>query len=302
MAYQFSPDDKNIEAGVRRIAAERIDAALARAPALPDAGSVHGLRKETKKLRGLLRLVKPRFKGFARAESALRRSASQLALVRDAEVRIVTFDSLVAAEDPSARLNDPAALRAVRAILAGDVESLRDPAHLAAATEVLRDTLVQLRSEIDDWKIKGHGFEVLSEGLSATWRRAQRDQRGAERSFKGAFDAGPFHDWRRSVKHHWYQARLLYPLWPEMMAPHIAAADALGELLGDHNDLDVLVHRLAQDMPEGLVPAAAALSELAQARRRQLAGRALLLGRRLLADRPEALVARWGRWWVLWRG
>lgn len=296
MTYQFSTDDKSVQAAVRRIARGRVDAALARAPALPEVGSIHGIRKETKKLRGLLQLVKPRFKGFAQAEAALKHGAAQLALSRDAEVRLATFDSLVAG------LDKPSDAAPVRALLADEVARLHDPRLLSDATGALHDTLVQLRAGIDDWKVRSRGFDALGEGLGATWRRAQRDMKGAGRSYKGGFDAAPFHDWRRPVKHHWYHARLLLPLWPEMMMPHIAAADALGELLGDHNDLDVLVTRLAHDLPDDMAPVAARLTALALKRRRQLAGRSLVLGRWLFADRPGALVARWGRWWVLWRG
>ncbi len=296
MAYQIRRDDRNIKAMVRRIARERIDSALERASELPDAAGVHEIRKETKKLRGLLQLVKPRFKGAARANAALKRGAAELAQLRDAEVRLATFDSLAEA------LDDPAPTEPIRAVLAEEVERLRAPKQLRAATKALRETLLQLRGEIGDWKIKGGGFDVLGEGLGTTWRQARRDMKRAGRSFNGAFNAEPFHDWRRSVKHHWYQARILEPLWPEMMAPHIAAADALGALLGDHNDLDVLVVRLAGDLPEDTGPAAARLTERALERRHLLAGRALILGRRLLADRPEALVARWGCWWALWRG
>ena len=296
MAYQFSTEDKSIQAAVRRIAGGRIDAALKRAPALPDTDSIHGIRKETKKLRGLLQLVKPRFKGFAQAEAALKRGAAQLARLRDAEVSLATFDSLACG------LDNPSDAAPIRAVLADEVARLRDPRLLSDATGALRDTLVQLRGGIDDWKIKGRGFDALGEGLGATWRRAQRDMKGAERSYKGSFDAAPFHDWRRPVKHHWYQARLLLPLWPEMMTPHIAAADALGEMLGDHNDLDVLLSRLKRDLRDDGSPVAAQLTELALKRRRQLAGRSLVLGQRFFADRPGALVTRWGRWWALWRG
>jgi len=295
MAYQFSTDDKSIEAGVRRIAHERLSAALDRADALPGADDVHELRKETKKLRGLLRLVKPRFKGFSRTDGLLRLGAAQLAPLRDAEVNLATFDTLTPA------LADPDMAAAVRALLAGDVERLRDPQRLAEATGALRDVLAQVRGEVDGWKVRGRGYVVLGEGLGATWRRAQRGLKASGRSLDREFDAEPFHDWRRSVKHHWYQARLLQPIWPEMMAPHIAAADALGEFLGDHNDLDVLAARLARDMPDALAPAAEAVTDAALVRRRHLAGQALVLGRRFLADPSRALLARWGRWWTLWR-
>ena len=51
----------------------------------------------------------------------------------------------------------------------------------------------------------------------------------------------------------------------------------------------------------GLTAALALLEPVALARRRALAGQAVALGRRLFADRPEALADRWAVWWRAWR-
>lgn len=63
MAYALAQDDDTVEAGMRRIAAEQIERAIAE---IDDTGldrheTVHQVRKRCKKVRGLVRLVRPAF-------------------------------------------------------------------------------------------------------------------------------------------------------------------------------------------------------------------------------------------------
>ena len=296
MAFAFARSDRSVPAAVRRIASGELDSALA-ALARPDAGNpraVHGLRKRIKKLRGLLRLVQPRFDGFAAENAALRDAGRLISGLRDAEVRVATFARLAPAVDPGPRTAMAAALEAARAEAAA--------ADGAAALEALRRALAAMLARVPDWRIEGKGFAVLADGLERTWDRAQRAMAAAEAERAGAFHAEPFHDWRKRVKAHWYQARLLAPVWPAMMAPHVQAADDLGEALGLHNDIAVLVdwlaaHPVAAAHPGGM----AALAAAARAARGELADACLIEGRRFLAGSPRALSRRWGLWWAVWR-
>ncbi len=95
MAYRFSPDDPSLQQALRRIADEELRAALR---VLDNTGlppqAVHDVRKRAKKLRGLLRLLQGSFPDHARENAALRDAGRLLALRRDAEVRLATFDRL----------------------------------------------------------------------------------------------------------------------------------------------------------------------------------------------------------------
>lgn len=289
MSYAFRLTDRSVQAGLRRIARAELAGALARLQgALPDAEAVHGLRKHTKKLRGLIRLVRPVFPDFDAVNAALRDGARRLAPLRDAEVRLATLRSL-AAELP------PGALDEIEARLKAEVAALRAGADLPAELAQLAAGLAALREAARGWRIRGQDWGALEPGLTRTWRRARRGRRRAAEAL--GRDPEAFHDWRKAVKHHWYQARLLTPLWPAYLEPWVALVDALGEGLGRHNDLDVLRRHLA-GLPGGLpAPLEAAIA----ARMRAEAEAALALGARLLADRPGALAARWGVWWRNWR-
>lgn len=298
MPYAFTRSDRSTAAAVRRIAAEQLDGALAdlgRADAAQP-GTIHGLRKRIKKLRGLLRLVEPRFDGFRAENAALRDAGRHIAGLRDAAVRAATFARLCpdpSALGPEAHAAFAAALDAERRAAAG--------ADAAAPLAALHLALAAVRSRLPDWRLEGKGFDLLADGLSRTWARAQAAQAMAEAERAGAFAAEPFHDWRKRVKAHWYHARLLAPIWPQMMAPHVAAADDLGEELGIHNDIAVLADHLAAHPVAADHPAAmAALHAIARAERARIADAQIAAGRRLFADRPRAIARRWGAWWAVW--
>lgn len=307
MGYQFTKGDHSVEKGVRRIFCQQIDEALVHAVPEPDGEDIHAMRKQIKKLRALLRLLKPRITDYRALDSALRDAAAQLAPLRDAEVRLGTFDRLVAAPglpDADTR-SEPGtdAVAAVRAVLVADLERLRDPQALAAATGEVCTALKDLRNSLGALKVRGREFGALAEGLGDEWRRSRRAMRKARRGLERDPDPEQFHRWRKSVKRGWYHARLLTPIWPEMMTPHIAAAAQLGDLLGLHNDLAVLVQRLrGPDMKGPLAAPAGALARVAITQQRALARDAVALGARYLADPGKTLTRRWGLWWAVWRG
>lgn len=302
MPFAFKPSEAQSRAGVRtglrRIARAELAAALRLLEAGPPGPeTVHDLRRHTKKLRGLIRLVAPVFPQFGPVNRALRDGARHLAALRDAEVRLATLRCL------RQGLDDPAPAEPAARALAAELLALRAPEAMAEATEGLGRELAALRAGVGDWTLGARGWAALSPGLRATWRAARAGQAASARAWARGDGAAPFHEWRKSVKHHWFQARLLAPIWPEMLAPQIDAADTLAEDLGAHNDIDVLLARLAADPDPEVAGLAASgpFAQAARAARQELAGRAVAQGARLLTERPGALARRWGAWWDLWR-
>ncbi len=284
MAYQFTLKDKSIEAGLRRIAVEEIDGALAalEKSAQPLPPRVHEARKAVKKLRGLIRLVRPGFPAYEAENAALRAAGRTLRQLRDAHAAAETLDRLAAAAEVQAA--------------APDRPPAPDSAQEREAIAAFRSALGDLRERVPGWRIRGDALDALEAGLEDTFAKAAKTMRKALK--KPADDA--IHDWRKRAKDHWYQARLLAPVWPELMLPHVAAADRLGEALGDYNDLSVLIRDLARgDTGDS---ARVTLVEEALARREALFDEASLLSRRLFAGSPEAFARRWRLWWEVWRG
>ncbi|WP_153558836.1 CHAD domain-containing protein [Roseimaritima sediminicola] len=82
MSYQIKREE-SLEQAVRRIACEQIDKAVAELddPRLSRPQAVHQLRKRCKKLRGLLRLVRPAMeKTYAKENACFRDTALTVGL------------------------------------------------------------------------------------------------------------------------------------------------------------------------------------------------------------------------------
>ena len=286
MPYAILPEDPSVEAALRRIAREEAEGALALTQGTGDLGPrVHAMRKTVKKLRGLLRLVRPVFP-HARAENAMLRDAGRgLSDLRDAAVQLATVERLSGEMPEERRLRLLAPFR--------DAAGRQDAQAAPRLLPAFAAAMAGLRDRSETWHLRRDGWEALEPGLAATWAAARADQKTARKH--PTPDA--LHDWRKRVKDHWYQARLLRPIWPAMMDPHIAAADELGEALGQVNDLAVLRDRLeAAPLEEALRSEARDLADLRHA---ALMARALPLGQRLLAGRARTLTDRWGAWWAL---
>jgi CHAD domain-containing protein len=293
MPYRLLASDPTLEAALRRIAGEQIDGALRSLEATGEARAeaVHDVRKRCKKVRALLRLVRPGFAGYAQENAVLRDTARLLGAARDAKVLGDTFDAVVA-DYPDTL--DGAALGALRAALAPVGTDRRDYADLDALFAEARTHLLALRHRVQEWSLEADGWQALGRGLADVYGRARKARKRAVRKPSGE----THHAWRKRVKDHWYHARLLRRIWPEQMTHRAAFANELAELLGDHHDCDVLEEALAAQLAVHVDPdAVETLIALTRRRRALLEERAHRLGKRLQVDKPHTLAARWGEWW-----
>jgi len=290
MAFRFERADAGVEAGVRRVACEQIDRALAaiRDTELPPARAIHIVRRRCKALRGLLRLVRPIFPAYAHENAALRDAARLLAGSRDGTVLGETLDALAGEPDDAL---DPARLKALRRRLAGRTggdEALR------AALDACGAALLPVRVRAAGWIIPAHGWAALAPGLERGYRQARRAMKHAVAS--GEAEAS--HAWRKHVKYHGQHMRLLRALGPDDARRRARRAETLGDLLGTRHDLDLLAARLeARPGPVG----DAAMIALLRARAGRSAGRiarkARARGARLFDETPARFMEHWAGCW-----
>lgn len=288
MAYRFARGDAGIEAALRRIAAEQLDGALA---ALDGADadlerSVHGVRTATKRIRALLRLLRAVFPGYSEANAALRTLAARLADVREAQVLLATFDS-VAGESGGKTL---AAFRT-------ELEADEAAAALRVRGAVLEDArarLLALRAAAEGWRIERDGFGALRKGLRRTCRKAVKLM--GEAGGAAGDDIEAFHEWRKHIKDHGFQVRLLHDIDPGLTARG-EMLGRLGNLLGEQHDLCALEARLHDRKEKAL----RRLEKAAIERRHVLEKEALKLGAVLFDEPCKARLRRWERAWDDWR-
>ena len=284
MPYAITPDDSSVEDALRRIAREEAQHALEMIRATGDlAPRVHEMRKAVKKLRGLLRLVRPVFPDAVAENAVLRDAGRSLSSLRDAAVQLATAEKLSASLPEDRR---EALLVPFRE--AAQHHDSRAEEEMLPFFATVMDSLI-LRTE--GWRLDREGWDALEPGLAATWTAARR----AMKATRENPNPDALHEWRKRVKDHWYQARLLKPIWPQMMEPHITAADDLGELLGLVNDLSVFRDWIdAAPLASALKSEAHDLATLSHAK---LMAQVVPLGRRLFVGKAQTLTERWGAWW-----
>ena len=286
MAYRIAPEDRNASAMLRRVARSELNAALREATRDDAPVRIHDLRKSVKKTRGLLRLFSPRMSGAKAIDHVLSQAARGISELREAEVMRAMLKRLgTGADEPEGRT----AARALLSSLPAQ-DSAADPDAIARFAE----QIAMIQQQAKHWEVQGRHWSAFGEGVNNTYAQGARRMRKAR-------DSGlesDLHSWRTRAKQHWYQARLLHPIWPEMMSAHIAVFDSLGEMIGDHHDLHLLRPFAAAHLP---ADQASALDGLIKSEMHRLEVAAFKLGARAYAERPEALVERWGAWFKLWR-
>ncbi|MBO9516637.1 MAG: CHAD domain-containing protein [Porphyrobacter sp.] len=275
MAFRFKARDGSVEASLRRIGAEQLDKALA-AIAGPENAAVHAVRERCKKLRALIRLVRPAFPAYAEENAFLRDTARLVSHKRDAFVIRETFEALTG--EPASVPTEP--------------EQKTGP-----LLEQCRQRLLDVRVRTQSWSLEERGWAGLAGGFTETVRRARRAAKHAREDS----DPHAHHDLRKQVKYHGFHCQLLRPVRPGMLKHRTKQASGLADDLGRHHDLALLTSHLtgsptdfitARRSHEVLLAAAKSSDELEQRADRQ--------AKKLFKKRPAVMTKRLGKRWKRW--
>jgi CHAD domain-containing protein len=276
---------------LRRIARAQVDRAV-RELELDDRDvAVHQIRKRSKKLRALLRLVRPVAEELYEAENPrIRDLARHLAGARDEAA------SLAALADLAEAIGDALPPETIAEVRRG-LTVAGDAADPGAALARARPELAALRARIEaDWTLPEDvaGAEAVAPGFRRSYARG----RGALADVLDEPTTEALHAWRKRVKDHWYQTRLLRPLWPPVLKATASELSDLADLLGDDHDLAVLRASLHADPDRfGGEVVTDTTTAFIDRRRATLQREAASLGRRVYADRPKAIERRVTRWY-----
>lgn len=220
MTARFRRKDDTVEAGVRRIALDEIDRAITAIDAVDRTTErkVHDVRQQCKKLRALIRLVRPALTGFDVMDTEFRAIARSLSGARDAKVTIETFDLLTQAGGKRLDDIDIAAIRRRLEI------ALRRHAGPGDKLSACRARLVEARAQVKHWTLAEADWAAIAGGLARTYRRARRAMAEA------AVETDPHasHVWRKHAKYHWHHVRLLQAIQPRRLRDRAKDADKLG--------------------------------------------------------------------------
>ena len=301
MTYRLGrSESESVSDGIRRVVLEQLDQACADLEGWDEHDHderIHDARRRLKKARAALRLVRPALgeATFQRENACLRDAARELGGARQAAAVLECFRQLrqtYAGELPPdafsgvERLLVDAKARALVGTLDGGVEE-----------QVVR-TLRLAAHRSPSWTLSGKDGKAIAGGLENTYARGRR-------AFKRAYarpSTANFHEWRKRAKYHWYHVRLLQSMWPKPMKARRHALGELADLLGDDHDLGDLRSVLRAVSPELAADLHVdRLLSLVARHEQQLRARAKHIGRRIYAEPPKQLVARFASYFKSWQ-
>jgi CYTH domain-containing protein/CHAD domain-containing protein len=296
-AYRLLADE-DAASGVRRAIVGRLDKAVER---LSEAGeaegdalaeAIHGARKDLKKARAALRLVREDLGGktFKRENRALRDAARALSASRDAEVKLATLDALVGGDGDL----PPGATALWREALEADRDRIVGGENGGTAEAV--EAIEAVADRAPEWKIGADGWKLVAPGFDTAYREGRE-------AFEMLGDAPSFeavHELRKRGKDLWYQLRLLRDAWQPVLEPTAEEIHDFTDMLGDHHDLAVLLVDL-EGREEVDAVHRETLRTLIEARQASLLADAIASGKRVYAERPKAFGRRLHAYWRAWR-
>jgi CYTH domain-containing protein/CHAD domain-containing protein len=289
--------DEDAAAGVRRVIVARLEKAADRLREPLDgdalAEAIHGARKDLKKARAALRLVREDLgeKAFRRENRALRDAARLLSASRDAEVKLATLARLV---DGDAGDVPPGPVALWREALVADRDRIADAD--ADQTEAAVEAIEAVIERAPSWHLHHSGWKLLAPGLDT----AYAEGRDAFEALPSSPSFAAVHELRKRGKDLWYQVRLLRDAWEPVLEPTAEAIHEFTDQLGDHHDLAVLAEDL--DGREEIGSAHKnVFRELIASEQRALLTDALALGERIYAEKPSAFGRRLRAYWRAWR-
>jgi CHAD domain-containing protein len=247
-----------------------------------DEESIHEARKHIKKARSVLHLLrKPLGRDYQTLNDPIRLASHRISTIRDADALVGTLTSL------RARYHDvigPLACRKAKATLTARQRQAyarlaRRP--LAGAKQILVNAQPRVTSRVHD----AATARRMRLGVTRGYRRARRAMADA---ITAAADDALFHVWRRRVKDHLYQMRLLERLDRHASA-RIRPLDQLQDWLGDDHNLVLLrTAILAEPQRFGDARGVATILGCIDKRLSTLRRRAVRRGRRLFARKPSS--------------
>jgi CHAD domain-containing protein len=295
MAFRIEEDER-LPHGIRRVACEQVDRAIASLtpPIADQEKAIHDVRKQFKKLRAILRLMRDELgDDLYRSENRFFRDlARKLSGHRDVTSLIESLDRLAKKGEGKGA----AVAAAVRDRLAAEQKSAEADEQSQTLAEV-REALADACSRIGEWPLERNRFAAIDRSLKRIYRNGRRafSESNSEPSVKN------LHEWRKEVKYLWYCGRILEPMWPEVFEAMVHELHQVADDLGDDHDLAMMRQLLHDredlaDDPEdrGL------LIHLIDEERSRLQELAKARGSRIYSERPKTFIKRMRTYWKAW--
>jgi CHAD domain-containing protein len=283
-------DGEPVGPGIKRVIAAQVDDAIAQLRGEADtepADAIHEARKDMKKIRSALRLVRGPVGDdvWRRENDHYRDVARLLSGHRDAEILVEALDGLGERYGPTASDR----FGTLRSQLEQENRAAHEDGSIERSMAGAAAELAAGRTRIDTLPLDGDGWEVIAPGIHRSYRRGRKRLRTVEEEAS----VTNLHELRKRVKDLWYQLRLIKDADKHMLGALADHAHDLSDHLGDDHDLALLREEAHRRRDAFASPADERhlLQEIDQ-RRGELQFAAISLGERMYADKPKKFTAR----------
>ncbi len=257
-------------------------------PSRDDADVIHKVRTTIKRLRALLRLIRPSVEPsfFDRENERLRNAAGLLSFARDTEIARETLKSLP--------VSKPSDKQAVKSVLSG-IKNRGEPGTDAEQTMAeVRERLEQTRRNFHRLKLQGAEREILEKGLRTVYRQGRNRMENAIEQRQD--DA--FHRWRIRAKNLYYELQFLESVSPKRLHRMVSRLSKLQDRIGLDHDIAVLRAWL-QKKPEAFGSKEAVQRVIARLNQqtRKLRDAAVPIGQKIWHQKPRQFARKIARHW-----
>jgi CHAD domain-containing protein len=276
--------------GIRRVLEAQVDHAVAQLrgeAGNEPAEAIHEARKDLKKIRSALRLVRGAIgdDAWRRENDHYRDVARKLSAHRDAEILVESLDGLrerfgKAARERSQTLHDQ---------LDAENRAAHDDGTIERTVAGAAAELIACRSSLAELALDGDGWGLIAPGIHRSYRRGRKRLRSVEEEAS----VTNLHELRKRVKDLNYQLRLIREADRHMIGALAQHAHGLSDHLGDDHDLALLREEVQRRRDAFASPADQRhlLQEIDQ-RRGELQFAAISLGERIYAEKPKKFTAQ----------
>ncbi len=298
--YEFQAGE-GVESGIKRILVFKVEETIGLLEFHGDdpAISIHEARKNFKRLRAALRLVRKEIgpQHFNRENVFFRDLSRRLAPLRDSEVMLETFDLLEQGgyfrEGPDGMVD-----------LRNRLESHKLKVHAeffgpGAGFEEIAAALGHSLPRLRDLPIEDRGFHTMAAGFRRVYRRGRRRM---VQAYLDGEDPHKFHEWRKRVKYLWHHYEILRPLEPNLLGERIDGLQTLSGLLGEAHDAAFLVAYLTDGIGIPMSKASNFVIDQANHHHAVLVGNAYSWGEKLYGPKPKTVVEEMSALWDAWAG
>ncbi len=280
----------SVEESVKSIASQIVENAVldCSSDELSDNEKIHFVRKKCKRIRALIRIVRPKIGRIYKDENIFFRDLGRkLSETRDAQVYIDTLEKIYLLPINS-NISEY-----VRTII-NQFEKQRDSIESVKLLNEFIEEIKNSQLRITQWKIKGNGFKCLEGSLKKTYRRG----RTAMKTVSSKPTIANYHEWRKRAKYHYHQLELIVPIWEKVLQQFAEEAHRLSEMLGYDHDLSLLKEKLLFNFQiNSTEEAMTQLISSIDDEQSELRLKILSLGEKVYAEKPRHLVRRIKKYW-----